>query len=46
MQHLIGTALKDSLDDARKLRHYFNHAVKEREGAAWKEYFEARGYLP
>lgn len=46
VQHLIGTALKDATDDARKLRHYFNHAVKGREGATWQAYFEARGYLP
>lgn len=46
VQHLIGTALKDAPDDLRKLRHYFNHAVKAREGKAWKAYFEARSYLP
>ena len=46
VQHLIGSALKDSDEDIRKLRHYFNHAVKGREGAAWKAYYEAREYLP
>jgi MoxR-like ATPase len=46
VQHLIGSALKDSVEDVRKLRHYFNHAVKGREGAAWKAYYEAREYLP
>ena len=46
VQHLIGTALKDSAEDVRKLRHYFNHAVKGREGAAWKAYYEAREHLP
>jgi hypothetical protein len=46
VQHLIGTALKDSVDDLRKLRHYFNHAVKAREGKAWKTYYEAREELP
>jgi MoxR-like ATPase len=46
VQHLIGTALKDSPDDLRKLRHYFNHAVKGREGKAWKGYYEARECLP
>jgi MoxR-like ATPase len=46
VQHLIGSALKDSVEDVRKLRHYFNHAVKAREGAAWKAYFEAREHLP
>jgi MoxR-like ATPase len=46
VQHLIGSALKDSVEDVRKLRHYFNHAVKGREGAAWKAYYEAREHLP
>jgi MoxR-like ATPase len=46
VQHLIGTALKDAPDDLRKLRHYFNHAVKGRAGPAWKAYYEARNLLP
>jgi MoxR-like ATPase len=46
VQHLIGTALKDSLDDLKKLRHYFNHTVKARSSAAWKAYYEARHLLP
>lgn len=46
VQHLIGTALKDSPEDGRKLRHYFNHAVKGRAGKAWKSYYEAREGLP
>ncbi len=46
VQHLIGTALKDAADDAKKLRHYFNHAVKGRGGKAWKAFYEAREQLP
>ena len=46
MQHLIGTALKDAPDDLKKLRHYFNHAVKGRAGRAWKAFYEAREHLP
>ena len=46
VQHLIGSALKDCIEDVRKLRHYFNHAVKSREGAAWKAYYEAREDIP
>jgi MoxR-like ATPase len=46
VQHLIGTALKDATDDLKKLRHYFNHTVKARSGAAWKAYYEARSHLP
>src|SRR5947207_8679047 len=44
--HLIGTALKDAPDDWKKLRHYFNHAVKGRSGRAWKAFYEARQQLP
>lgn len=43
--HLVGTALKDAPDDVKKLRHYFNHVVKGRKGAAWKDYFDARKHL-
>jgi MoxR-like ATPase len=46
VQHLIGTALKDAPDDLKKLRHYFNHAVKGRSGKMWKAFFEARDHLP
>ena len=44
--HLIGTALKDSPDDLKKLRHYFNHTVKGRTSEVWQAYYEARGQLP
>jgi MoxR-like ATPase len=46
VQHLIGTALKDAPDDLKKLRHYFNHAVKKRGGRGWKAFYEAREQLP
>ena len=46
VQHLIGTALKDAPDDLKKLRHYFNHAVKGRHGRGWQAYYEAREALP
>ncbi len=42
---LMGSALKDAPEDAAKLRHYFNHAVKERSGGLWKEFYEARQVL-
>lgn len=45
VHHLVGTALKDTADDLKKLRHYFNHVVKGRSGAAWREYYEARKHL-
>ena len=31
-QNLIGSALKDSPEDMKKLHHYFNHVVKDRKG--------------
>ena len=46
VQHLIGTALKDAPDDLKKLRHYFNHAVKGRGGRGWQALYEAREALP
>jgi hypothetical protein len=46
VQHLIGTATKDSAEDSKRLRHYFNHAVKGRAGKAWQELYEAREHLP
>jgi MoxR-like ATPase len=46
VQHLIGTALKDAPDDLKKLRHYFNHAVKGRGGRGWQAFYEAREALP
>ena len=45
VQSLIGSALKDSEDDMKRLRHYFNTAVKDRKGKIWKAYYAARRYL-
>jgi MoxR-like ATPase len=45
VQHLAGSALKDSPDDLKKLEHYFNHVVKGRRRGAWPAYFEARKHL-
>jgi MoxR-like ATPase len=46
VQSLIGTTLKESEDDLKTLRHYFNHVVKDKNGPAWKAYYEARHLLP
>jgi MoxR-like ATPase len=43
--HVAATALKDAADDLKKVRHYFNHVVKDRQGALWAEYYEARKML-
>jgi MoxR-like ATPase len=45
VKNMIGSALKDSADDLKRLRHYFNHVVKERRGKGWAELFEARRVL-
>lgn len=42
---LIGSALKDSTDDIKKLRQYFNNSVKSRSGKSWQAYFDARSIL-
>ena len=34
VQHLIGTATKDSAEDLKRLKHYFNHTVKARPARA------------
>jgi MoxR-like ATPase len=43
--HVAATALKDAPDDLKRVRHYFNHVVKERGGAHWQAYYEARRML-
>ncbi len=45
VQSLLGSALKDSPEDLKKLSHYFNNVVKGRSETHWKEYYEARKYL-
>lgn len=43
--HVAATALKDAAEDLKKVRHYFNHVVKDRAGAHWTAYYEARKML-
>ncbi len=45
LQSLVGTALKDAPEDLKKLRHYFNHVVKERRGGIWQEYYAAHRHV-
>ena len=45
VKNMIGSALKDSAEDLKKLRHYFNHVVKDRKSAGWAELYEARQVL-
>ena len=43
--HVAATALKDAADDLKKVRHYFNHVVKDRPGPHWQAFYEARRML-
>lgn len=46
VQGLMGAALKDSAEDLKKLRHYFEHVVKNRSNdPRWLAYYEARKEL-
>ena len=45
VQSMLGSALKDSPDDLKRLQHYFHHVVKDRTGSVWHEYYEARRHL-
>ena len=45
VQNLVGSALKDTPEDLKKLRHYFDHVVKGRKARAWKDYYQARKHL-
>jgi hypothetical protein len=46
-RNLVGAVLKDSADDAKKVRHYFDIVVKNRakRNEHWKSFFEAHGIL-
>jgi len=45
VQSLLGSALKDTPEDQKKLQHYFNHVVKGRRGGVWPAFYEARRHL-
>jgi MoxR-like ATPase len=45
VQHLAGSALKDSPDDLKKVQHYFNHVAKNRKAPNWQAFYEAREQL-
>lgn len=46
-KQLVGTVLKDSTDDAKKVRQYFDVVVKNRarSNEHWKSFYEGRGIL-
>jgi MoxR-like ATPase len=45
VQSLLGSAIKDSQDDVKKLGHYFDRVVKDKPGEHWQQYYEARKYI-
>jgi hypothetical protein len=45
VQNLLGSAIKDSPEDVKKLQHYFNQVVKDKPGDRWQQYYAARQYL-
>ncbi|MBN1916350.1 MAG: AAA family ATPase [Verrucomicrobia bacterium] len=47
VRQLLGTVIKDSPDDAKKVRQYFDVVVKSRLrlGSSWRSFYEARGLL-
>jgi MoxR-like ATPase len=45
VQSLLGSAIKDSSEDLKKLDRYFDRVVKVREGDTWGQYYQAREYL-
>ena len=45
VQHLVGTVLKDTPDDLKKVRHYFQHVVRRRNESHWQAFFAAKEHL-
>jgi len=41
LQSLLGSVLKESEDDRKRLRHYFNQVVKGRKGDQWQAFYAA-----
>jgi MoxR-like ATPase len=47
-RHLVSTVIKDSPEDVRKLKHYFDVVVKQRskKGGPWEDFLKSRKWLP
>jgi hypothetical protein len=45
VQSLLGSAIKDSSEDIKKLSHYFDRVVKDKPGEHWQQYYAARKHL-
>lgn len=42
---ILGSAIKDSPDDLKKLLHYFNSCVSKRTGQSWRSFYDSRKHL-
>ena len=45
VQSMLGSAIKDSPEDLKKLQHYFHQVVQSRKGEHWQQYYAARTYI-
>ena len=45
VSNMLGSGVKDSADDLKKIRHYFEHVVSMRNEGAWTEFYKARKLL-
>jgi MoxR-like ATPase len=45
VQSMLGSAIKDSTEDLKKLQHYFHQVVQSRKGEHWQQYYAARTYI-
>ncbi|SDX09331.1 ATP-binding protein [Marinobacter mobilis] len=45
MNHIVGSALKDHPEDRRRLMHYFETEVAQRDGSHWQELYRHRTLL-
>jgi len=43
--NMVGSGVKDSADDLKKMRHYFENVVSFRNEGAWPEFYKARKLL-
>ncbi|WP_061218582.1 AAA family ATPase [Leptospira weilii] len=45
VSNMLGSAVKDSVEDLKKIRHYFDQVVAYRNEEAWKELYRSRKLL-
>lgn len=41
LDHIVGSTLKENVEDIKKLRYYFDHVVKTRRSEAWQAFYLA-----